>query len=136
VANTITTTVLLDGPRRATVQIDIVGDASGDEASTEVLDISAALAMGDRTEVKIDRIQAHLDNFGAILEWDATANVIAWALSAGGDSDMNFRSHGGIRNSSGAGKTGDIDLTTTDLGSEYGSIILHLVKVEGESVLR
>lgn len=130
--NTVTLQVLHDGPRKAIVKLNISGDNSGDETARLVLDISEDLAMGERTEVRLDRVSADLSDFSAALLWDATADVRAVDLPSG-DSDNDYRDIGGLRNNAGAGKTGDINLETTGLATDDGTIILYLSKVEGRS---
>ena len=45
-----------------------------------------------------------------------------------GDSDQDFTVEGGLVNNAGAGKTGDIMLTTRGIGVEEGTIVLHMKK--------
>jgi hypothetical protein len=129
---TITKQVLHDGRRNAVVKATILGDADGDLTTPGLLlDISNDLAMGDRTEVKLRRISGDLGGFTAALFWDATADVRICDLPSG-DSDNDWCDIGGLRNNAGAGKTGDILVSTLDLADGAGgTIILYLAKVEG-----
>jgi hypothetical protein len=127
-ANTIATQTLVDGNRNLVVKINITGDASGDETVALVIDASTYAAMTSTSEVKINVISSNLGSFDAQLNWDATTDVMAWALTSG-SSVMDFRPFGGLKNNSGAGKTGDILLSTTGLGAEKGTILIEMEKV-------
>lgn len=127
---TITKQVLHDGERNAIVKCHILGDDLADLADQLLIDISADLTMGERTEVRLNRVSADLDGFSARLLWDATTNVPIVELPTG-DSDNDYSDIGGLRNDAGAGVTGHIDLTTTGLGAEGGTITLYMKKVEG-----
>lgn len=123
-ANTITTQTLNNGPRNLTIKVTIEGDGTGEEASTQLVDISSF----DADEARINSVTGSLNGFAVHLEWDATANVQAWTLPEG-ESFADFRPIGGIQNDAGAGKTGDIDFSTTGLGDgDKGSFLLELVK--------
>lgn len=125
-ANTITLTTMMDGPRNVIRRIQISGDNSGDEAATQVLDASALATWRNQAcnDVRIDRVVSNLAGFAAQLLFDATANVKAIDISDG-DSDTDLSDSGGITNNAGVGKTGDILLTTTGLGTEEGTIIIY-----------
>ena len=125
-ANTITSQILSDGERNAVVRISIVGDSSGDEASTTL--VNASDFSGSFGDLKITGIWAQLDGFSAKLEWNANTNVDILNIPANLEIDQKFGDFGGLINSSGAGKNGDIDITTTDLDTEEGTIILWMKK--------
>lgn len=124
--NTVDVNTLHDGERNAVFQIRIEGDGSGDESNTELVDISGLLGAPD--EVKIRAVDGKLTGFSATLEWNATANEAACEVPAGTsflDADM----YGGIINNAGAGKNGDIDITTVGLGNgDVGTIVLEVRK--------
>lgn len=124
-ANTITRQTLVNDARNLVVKIHIVGDSSGDEAATSLVDVSALDANMDR--VKITRIQSSLEGFSVNLIWDATANVDIMTLTQT-DMDMDFSSMGGLTNNAGSGRTGDILMDTLGLATEEGTIILHMKK--------
>jgi len=56
--------------------------------------------------------------------WDATTNTICWDLNADYTTDEDFSEFGGIRNTAGSGKTGDILLTTTGHSSGDSYVIV------------
>jgi len=109
--NTVTTTKIHDGARNAVYEIRILGDGTGEETATKLVD---AVALG--SEVKILDIQANLVGCSAQLLWDATTNIHATDVTDGW-TYRDWHSTGGLVNQGGAGKTGDILITTTGLGS-------------------
>lgn len=122
-ANTITKKTLLDGDRNLVVAIHISGDNSGDETAYNLVDVSAYSA----TEVKIMEIISNFAGFSAVLRWDATADVEAITL-VDGVSYHDWRAEGGLINNAGSGKTGDLLMATSGLGSEDGTLILKMKK--------
>lgn len=123
-ANTIQTQVMSDGPRNLVLNIYISGDGSGDESATLLVDASSYGA----SSLSLESFWANFSGFTADLLWDATANVPFLHLA---DYDVNYAPHkaNGIPNNAGAGKTGDILITTVGLGSgDKGSLILTLKK--------
>jgi hypothetical protein len=66
------------------------------------------------------------------LLWDATTDTICWDLNANYADSEDFTEFGGLANTSGSGKTGDINLTTTGAGSgDSYVIVLTLIKNYG-----
>lgn len=133
-ANTINTAILIDDPKRLVLQVNITGDGSGDEAGTTLVDPAtqatsanfpgAALA----TEYRIDAAQWALTSFSAVLLWDATTDIQALTLPTGWGKHHAWW-YGGLRNNSGAGKTGKILITTTGLvATGRGTLVLNLAK--------
>ena len=116
-ANTITTTTILDTQDRTIVKLDISGDGSGQETNTTIYD--PADYTNSTVYTKLIRVwQSWSDLLGGTvrLNWDATAIKVLLSFS-GGDSInfLDFSSFGGIINNGGAGQTGKILLTTTGL---------------------
>ena len=63
------------------------------------------------------------------LLWHATTNTICWDLNSDYTTDEDFTGFGGIQNTAGTGKTGDIKLTTTGASSgDSYVIVLTLIK--------
>ena len=123
-ANTISTQVLVDGLKNLVLKVNIVGDGSGDESGTLLIDASAYNA----DQLTLMHLHGLLNNFTADLLWDATADVRILHVPDY-DVDKNFKHFGGLTNNAGAGKTGDILLSTTGLGNgEVGTLILELQK--------
>jgi hypothetical protein len=129
-ANTITLTTVFDGRRTVIAKVDIIGDSSGEETATQILDISALSPAP--TSVGITRIQSSLENFNATILFDGTADVVAWHCSSG-TSDVDFRDYP-IQDTS-TGATSDLLLTTLGLGTERGSLLIHCVKAGTTSIV-
>jgi hypothetical protein len=131
-ANTITVNTQLDGGRKLLLRIDIAGDGTGEETNTVLVDASALNETFDGlavTDFRIDEYIANFIGFSATLNWDATANVQALAIPEG-DSGFDFmpRNHP-IINRAGAGKTGDLLITTVGLGAgDTGTLLLNCSK--------
>lgn len=111
--NVATVQFLEQGQRNCIAQLVGVLDTSNE---TAVLKIDVSALTPPCTEVRIWRIEyAISDQLAIQLLWDATAAVTAVTMTGRGK--FNFRDAGGIRNNAGAGKTGDILLTTTGWAS-------------------
>lgn len=125
-ANTITTQILTDGPRNATVKITGVLDTSDMALATVV---TPASFMGAFTGFRIYHLDYSIsDQLELQLEWHATANVDILPLAGRGR--MSFVDFGGLVNNAGAGKDGAIDLQSTGYGSgiQIFTLVLELVK--------
>lgn len=123
-ANTLTTQVIQNGPRNLVLNIYVAGDGSGDESATTLVDASAYGA----SDLVLESFWSGLSGFTADLLWDATANVAFLHLP---DYDVRYTPDkvDGIPNNAGAGKTGDILITTVGLGNgDKGTVMLHLRK--------
>ena len=122
--NTVEVQTLVSGPRNLVLKVHIDGDGSGEETDTLIVDASAYGA----SEVKIMGVHGDFSGFTAELEWDATTNVHAMNIPDY-DVDADFTKFGGLINNAGAGKTGDILITTTGLGlGDTGHLILEMKK--------
>ena len=107
--------IIEQGPRNLVVKFDGAGP--------HTVDVSALEPPCE--ELRIMKIT--YDNAGegeATLEWDATAEVLAW--KANGHSDTHCFNHfGGLVNNAGAGVTGDVIYT----GAAYTSMVVCFKKV-------
>ena len=119
--NTITKTILNDGPRNHIVEMRITGDGSGEESATSLIDVSAIT--GAPSSVVIEKIYWSLNGFSVTLLWNATTDTVA-VECADGEGGIDFSSVGGpLRNTAGAGKTGDLLFSTSGLvANEKGYI--------------
>ena len=128
-ANSITRQTIVDGSRKLVVKIHIEGDGSGEETNTVLIDASSYTPAS--TDIRIDGIHTALTGFTADLIWDATANVPILNVP---DYEYNLNGpqigyFGGFRNNAGAGRTGDILISTTGLGAaDHGTITLEITK--------
>ena len=131
-ADAVTSTTIQDGNRIAVIQLTNTSDGTGESAVTKV-DVSALAANTANgqacTGVKLARIVYSTFGMSVKLLWNANTNTICWDLNADYTTDEDFTAFGGIQNTSGTGKTGDIKLTTTGHsdGDSY-VIVLTLVK--------
>ena len=114
-ADAVTSTTLMDSDRVAIIQLTSTSDGTG-EAAVKKIDVSALSdsSTGQAcTGVRLARIVYSTFGMSVKLLWDATTDTICWDLNADYTTDEDFTEFGGIRNTSGSGKTGDIMLTTT-----------------------
>ena len=131
-ADAVTSTTIQDGNRIAVIQLTNTSDGTGESAVTKV-DVSALAANTANgqacTGVKLGRIVYSTFGMSVKLLWNATTNTICWDLNSDYTTDEDFTGFGGIQNTSGTGKTGDIKLTTTGhtSGDSY-VIVLTLIK--------
>jgi hypothetical protein len=130
-ANTITKTTLLDGPRNLVQLINIAGEAAGtDETNTVLVDRSTFSAVeGQRFSVV--KIEGLLTGFSAALSFDATADLVFVRLPDGDWFSHDWSEFGGISSDlAGAGAIGDILLSTTGLtvAADVATFIMHMRK--------
>lgn len=128
-ADAVTNRTLVDGYRNAVVALTNASDGTGEAAVLKV-DVSALSAPPGEicSGVNIRRVHYSVWGMSVSLLWDATADVTALILQ--GDGCLDLTGFGGLSNNGGAGKTGDLLLTTTGhtAGDSY-SLILELEKV-------
>ena len=134
-ADAVSTTVLSDGTHRAVIQITNLSDGSGESAVTKI-DVSGSATRADGTAcsgVRIEKVTHSITGFTQVqLLWNATTNTIALALAEASNGHMDFSSFGGLSNTSGSGKNGDINLTTLGAAShDTYVIVLDLLKNYG-----
>jgi hypothetical protein len=116
-ANTIDVTELIDGARNLVAVVNILGDGSGDESNTLLIDRSA-YAPATGTKLVIDKLEGLLSGFTAALSFDASTDLVFARLPDGDPFHHSWRRFGGIPSTkAGAGANGDVLLTTTGLSS-------------------
>ncbi len=125
-ADTVTSTTILDGRREVIIQLTNESDGTGESAVTKV-DVSALSPPA--TSLEIEGIWYSTQGMSVELHWDATTDVLAWVLPADQTDCLDFAYFGGIQNNAGAGVTGDLNLTTVGhtSGDTY-NIVLKLKK--------
>tara|TARA_Y200000002_G_C22659361_1_gene655012 strand:- start:1509 stop:1919 length:411 start_codon:yes stop_codon:yes gene_type:complete len=132
-ADTVTSTTVLDGEKDFIVQLTNVSDSTGESAVTKV-DVSGLTARKSDgaacTGVKLFRVYYSILGFTKIgLLWDASTDTLCMELNPSADGVLDFSPFGGLQNTSGSGKTGDINLTTTGASSgDSYMIVLHCIK--------
>lgn len=108
----VTSTTLYNNANEVAIRLTNISDGTG-ELSVLKVDAST-FHTGD---LSIQEIWFASCGMGFELDWDATTDVVAFVVggNAAGSAAVghfDFRSIGGIQNTAGAGKTGDILLTT------------------------
>ncbi len=120
--NTNTNTRLIVGNRHVVQYLCIDSDGS-EETDLVIYDssvVATALGIPDSLNCAINSITYSTNSLLGVvkLEWDASTDVLAFALPAAGNSEtFCFEKFGSLKNTAGSGKTGDITLTTTGLVS-------------------
>jgi hypothetical protein len=131
-ADAVTTTSVVDGPRTAVIYCTNTSDGTGESAVTKV-DVSALSTSpeGDAcTGVRLQRIVFSNVGMGVKVLWNATTNVIAAELPADYSDTLDYSDISGLPNvAASGGKTGDIKFTTVGhtSGDTY-SVVLHCLK--------
>lgn len=125
-ADAVASQTLHDGRRHAVMKFTNVSDGTGESAVLKV-DVSA-LAWAP-TSVAIQRIEFSTSGMGVDVLWDATTDVVAQTLPQDVTDCLDFSCIGGLQNNAGAGKTGDVLLTTVGhtAGDRY-TVTLHMTK--------
>ena len=134
-ADAVTSTTISDGTHKAVIQLTNLSDGTGEDAVNKI-DVSGLTAREDGTacsSVLIEKVSHSIIGFTQVqLLFDATANTIALGLAQDSNGHMDFRDFGGLRNTAGSGKTGDILLTTIGASSNDSYVIvLELIKKYG-----
>ena len=114
-ADAVTSTTLMDSDRVAIIQLTSTSDGTG-EAAVKKVDVSALSnsSTGQAcTGVRLAKIVYSTFGMSVRLLWDASTDTICWDLNSDYTDSEDFTEFGGVRNTSGSGKTGDIMLTTT-----------------------
>lgn len=132
-ANTVTTKVISASSKEAIVYLTLASDGT-QETGTVVYDSSAVAALVglsdplSSTIISIYGSVSAASTARAFLSWDATTDVLALDIPvATNPVKANFRCQGGLPNQGGAGKTGDILLSTTGLASgDKLTLVLHV----------
>jgi hypothetical protein len=117
----ITKHILVDGPRNLVIKTVVDGN---DETGTVLVDVTDH----DTERVRIDRVEAHLNGFEAKLLWEADDNTTALDIHGNQITD-DFSKFGGLTNPEEPGATGNLLITTENLGgNDSGTIILWMTK--------
>ena len=114
-ADALTSQVIQDGPRNAVLKFTNISDGTG-QAAAVLVDVSS-LSSDPLTNqvcngVTLQSISYSNVGMGVELLWDANTNVPLLNLLQNWSDQLDFSDYG-IPNNSGAGRTGDILVTTT-----------------------
>lgn len=112
-ADTVSTRILEQGERNLVVQLTNLSDGTGE---TGVVKVDASTLSPIPDDLVIDWVQWDISGMNVQIDWDATANVTALLLGAG-QGVQDYRIFGGVSNNAGAGKTGDVLVTTIGAAS-------------------
>jgi len=125
-ADAVTSQTLVDGNNNAVMKFTNISDGTGESA---VLKVDVSALFGAPTEVRIMRIHYTTIGMGVRVLWDATADVLAWAIGGDVSGCLDFTVFGGLQNDGGGGVTGDIRFTTVGHSSgDHYSIVLEMRK--------
>lgn len=117
---TVATQVLNNGPKWYTLRVTVTGTDTSNVSDTVIVDASA-LAVD---EVSLYHAQSSLTGFTAKVSWDASTNVDA-AHFPEGENSQCWEKYGGLKNNAGAGKTGDVLLSTAGIAAnDFGTLTL------------
>ncbi|MBC40636.1 MAG: hypothetical protein CML19_00150 [Pusillimonas sp.] len=131
-ADAVTATTVIDGPKSAIIYCTNTSDGTGESAVTKV-DVSALSSLQDGTAcsgVRIQKIVFTNVGMGVKVLWNASTNVIAAQLPADYSDTLDYSDLSGLPNvAASGGKTGDIKFTTVghSSGDTY-SIVLYCLK--------
>jgi hypothetical protein len=127
----VTSQTLVDNNTTAVILFTNISDGTGESLVTKVNVANLAVnALGQAcTGVSVQKIHTACHGMEFRLFWDATTDVIFFASAQNNQYTFDFSNFGGLRNSAGAGKTGNILLSTADasIGDTY-TIVLEMTK--------
>ncbi len=130
-ADAVTSQTMVDNNTTAIILLTNVSDGVGESLVTKVNVANlAANAQGQAcTGVSVQKIHTACHGMEFRLFWDATTDVIFFGSAQNSQFTFDFSNFGGLRNTSGTGKTGNILLSTADqtAGDTY-TIILEMTK--------
>jgi hypothetical protein len=131
-ADAVTATSVVDGPRTAVIYCTNTSDGTGESAVTKV-DVSELSSRQDGTActgVRLQKIVFTNVGMGVKVLWNASTNVIAAQLPADYSDTLDYSDISGLPNvAASGGKTGDIKFTTVGhtSGDTY-SVVLYCLK--------
>ena len=131
-ADAVTATTIIDGPKSAVIYCTNTSDGTGESAVVKV-DVSELSGLQDGTscsKVRIEKVVFSTVGMGVKLLWDATTDVIAVELPADYSDTLDYSDINGLPNvAASGGNTGDIQLTTVghSSGDTY-SVVIYCLK--------
>lgn len=131
-ANTINNTQLISGSKTRIIYFTLSSDGT-QETNLVVYDSSSYPGI-DSLNCSIRQMWCSVSTgsttMTAALKYDATTPVLAMPIPCvyGPSWYLDFRDIGGLKNTSGVGKTGDITLTTTGMAS--GNLMSFVIEVD------
>ena len=131
-ADAVTATTVIDGPKSVVIYCTNTSDGTAEAAVTKV-DVSELSALQDGTActgVRIQKIVFSNVGMGVKVLWDASTDVSAAHLPADYSDTLDYSDISGLPNgAASSGKTGDIQFTTVGhtSGDTY-SVVLYCLK--------
>jgi hypothetical protein len=130
-ADAVTSQTLVDNNTTAVILLTNLSDGTGESLVTKVNVANLAVnAIGQAcTGVSVQKIHTACHGLEFRLFWDATTDVVFFASAQNNQYTFDFSNFGGLRNNAGAGKTGNILLSTADVsaGDTY-TLVLEMTK--------
>lgn len=132
--NTVTQTVLVDGPKRAHVHIFVRSDGNeGEFVNKKIIDVLNDVTLPDSGIIKnitLEQVWYSQSFFDGLLSVDDTVPVDVWVLPVGSDSHIDFRSFGGIKVPVDLDGQGNILLSTNGFApaNSWGSYVIQFRK--------
>lgn len=130
-ADAVASQTIIDGERVAIMKFTNISDGTGENKVLKV-DVSAlaASAAGKAcTGVTITKIHAATHGMEVQIYWDATTDVVCWAIPQNSQYTWDWEKFGGLTNNAGEGKTGDVLFSTTSAtNNDFYTIVLEMVK--------
>jgi hypothetical protein len=130
-ADTVSSKVLSNTPRRYVIQIMNLSDGTGE---TNVVKVDKSTLTGpnglEPTHFMLDRIQGDTAGMGVTISVDATTDVVLARLGGVGRVNIDYRAQGGLSTKA-TGDTGDILVSTVghSSGDSY-NLVLHFTKMD------
>lgn len=119
--------VLHDSSTDLVLKVTIRGNGSGDESDQVLVD--AASVAPRREALRIRGVHGRLSGFSVTLSWEAERSVDVLELPADEDFNLDISEGGGLPNVAGAGRTGNLLMSTFDLSDgDTGAFVLWLRK--------
>lgn len=131
-ANTVTVTTLLEGPRNLVLHVYLKSDGvSGDLSNEVIADPANHEFLSDSRYFTLEDVTYGFNGFSANLEFEYLMdNTLIWVLPPGSGNYVDFKKFGGLADRSDVDGTGKLLLNTTGLMDEgdEGSLIIKLKK--------
>ena len=128
-ADAVTATSVIDGPRSAVIYCTNTSDGTGESAVTKI-DVSALsndpMSGKACSSVVIEKIYYQTIGMGVKIFFNASTDVLAWQLAADWSDTLDF-SEFGIPDTEATGTTGDIQFTT--VGHSSGDVYVIVMQV-------
>jgi hypothetical protein len=112
-ADAVTSTILIDGPKNYVVHLTNLSDGTGENGVKKV-DISTVTFPTGANAPHLILLKYNFSTFnmGVLLQWEATSSTQILFFPSNYTDEHDFSDIGGIPNNSGTGRTGSVLLST------------------------